>query len=47
MPKTRVVITDRFVEHLLESLNTEYKNWDIIAYFQEMGVTKILLEKED
>ena len=41
-----VVISDRFVEHLVEKLNSEeFSRYEIQAYFQEMGVTKILLKE--
>lgn len=46
MAKIRQVIAARWVDELLPLLNNEYKEWDIIAYFQEHAVTKILLEKE-
>lgn len=46
MVKKREVIVGRWVDELLPLLNKEYKDWDIIAYFQEHAVTKILLEKD-
>lgn len=46
MPKEYKVISAKWVEELLPLLNNEYKDWNIVAYFQEHAVTKILLEKE-
>jgi len=41
------VISDRYVEHLVEELNKmAVEGWSITAYLQEFGLTKFVLEKE-
>lgn len=41
------VISDRFVEHLVEQLNQHgTEGWTIAAYVQEFALTKIILERD-
>jgi hypothetical protein len=41
------VISHRSLEHLCEELNSIKEEFDIVAYTQEFGVTKLLLQKKE
>jgi hypothetical protein len=41
------VISERYLEDLVKFLNQDHEEgWEVAAYVQEFGVTKILLERE-
>lgn len=47
MAKEYKVISGKYLEHIVDELNKEeHKGWNVSAYTQEFGVTKVLLEKE-
>jgi len=47
MVKEYKVISDRYVEHLVDELNKHAEEgWIVTAYLQEFGLTKFVVEKE-
>jgi len=47
MPFEYKVISDRYVEHLVEELNKHAEDgWEVTAYLQEFGLTKFVLQRE-